>query len=672
MSDINVLKRGRKPTLTDSAKKRRRTAVNAKCNKNRIYLGSQYDRWSELKCALRLQSHAEVAKILLDRYEFHTQTDQGNPNTIDANTISEKPTNPVTNINDVNTAVEKPTSPAPTCSAMSEETSSANTLLTTSTPGPLQSKLQQHSVHLSDVSEISSSEREHESRYVEETQMSGIEEISRKTDSLWKSAQSSFVNPFDLTITISEGNYEDDDDNFSDEDYEPSFDATYRQDHGVESESENEGFEDESADPSDQQEEDLGPSIKKIRSETEVDTFLDDRPLIVYMSSILSLAKTHIPPICAVKGCRLPLTIKMELISSALYLKWVCQNKHLAHKWCSQPILNRRLHSGDLVFSAGILLSGNNYQKIADLAKFIRLPILCNSTFLKIQRTYLIPSIDSFWVQSQDMVLQEFCDKEIVILGDGRMDSPGHCAQFCSYTFMEYNTKKILTIVTMDKRMTEKKSTNLEKACFLKGLRQLLDKNMKVVEVVTDAHIQVESLMKKEFSNIKHSFDIWHGAKNLGKKVVKVAQEQKANKPLLEWSRDIVNHFWHCADISTTEQEFIHQWMIAYSDTAGNECKHGPLSSEREKGWLTGATPPHDALIKIVMDKRFLRKIPYYLNCRSTAELENFQNVILKYASKRHSYGPSTYNARNQLAAIDHNAHCERKVVTNKDGTKRL
>ncbi|CAG2236263.1 unnamed protein product [Mytilus edulis] len=685
MSDINVLKRGRKPTLTDSAKKRRRTAVNAKCNKNRIYLGSQYDRWSELKCALRLQSHAEVAKILLDRYEFHTQTDQGNPNTIDANTISEKPTNPVTNINDVNTAVEKPTSPAPTCSAMSEETSSANTLLTTSTPGPLQSKLQQHSVHLSDVSEISSSEREHESRYVEETQMSGIEEISRKTDSLWKSAQSSFVNPFDLTITISEGNYEDDDDNFSDEDYEPSFDATYRQDHGVESESENEGFEDESADPSDQQEEDLGPSIKKIRSETEVDTFLDDRPLIVYMSSILSLAKTHIPPICAVKGCRLPLTIKMELISSALYLKWVCQNKHLAHKWCSQPILNRRLHSGDLVFSAGILLSGNNYQKIADLAKFIRLPILCNSTFLKIQRTYLVPSIDSFWVQSQDMVLQEFRDKEIVILGDGRMDSPGHCAQFCSYTFMEYNTKKILTIVTMDKRMTEKKSTNLEKACFLKGLRQLLDKNMKVVEVVTDAHIQVESLMKKEFSNIKHSFDIWHGAKNLGKKVVKVAQEQKANKPLLEWSRDIVNHFWHCADISTTEQEFIgswfgimhhtvnkHQWMIAYSDTAGNECKHGPLSSEREKGWLTGATPPHDALIKIVMDKRFLRKIPYYLNCRSTAELENFQNVILKYASKRHSYGPSTYNARNQLAAIDHNAHCERKVVTNKDGTKRL
>lgn len=51
--------------------------------------------------------------------------------------------------------------------------------------------------------------------------------------------------------------------------------------------------------------------------------------------------------------------------------------------------------------------------------------------------------------------------------------------------------------------------------------------------------------------------------------------------------------------------------------------------------------------------------------------MENSQNVILKYASKRHSYGPLTYNARNELAAIDHNAHCEREVVVNKNGSKR-
>lgn len=110
----------------------------------------------------------------------------------------------------------------------------------------------------------------------------------------------------------------------------------------------------------------------------------------------------------------MPVAIRTEVISSALYLKWVCQSDHLVHKWCSQPILNRRLHSGDLVFAAGILLSGNNYQKISDFAKFIKLPILCNSSYLKTQRTYLVPSIDSFWAQSQDIVLQEFQDEEIV------------------------------------------------------------------------------------------------------------------------------------------------------------------------------------------------------------------------------------------------------------------
>jgi hypothetical protein len=39
------------------------------------------------------------------------------------------------------------------------------------------------------------------------------------------------------------------------------------------------------------------------------------------------------------------------------------------------------------------------------------------------------------------------------------------------------------------------------------------------------------------------------------------------------------------------------------------------------------------------------------------SELENFQNLILKYASKRNSYKPPAYRARNELAALDHNAH---------------
>lgn len=46
------------------------------------------------------------------------------------------------------------------------------------------------------------------------------------------------------------------------------------------------------------------------------------------------------------------------------------------------------------------------------------------------------------------------------------MDSPGHCAQYCTYTVMDNKTKKIISVKTLDKRETEKKSVNLEKAGF--------------------------------------------------------------------------------------------------------------------------------------------------------------------------------------------------------------
>ncbi|CAG2246435.1 unnamed protein product [Mytilus edulis] len=56
---------------------------------------------------------------------------------------------------------------------------------------------------------------------------------------------------------------------------------------------------------------------------------------------------------------------------------------------------------------------------------------------------------------------------------------------------------------------------------------------------------------------------------------------------------------------------------------------------------------------------------------RSTAELENFQNLILKYASTCHSFNPVSYSAHNLLAALDNNAHCQRQMMVNKDGSTR-
>lgn len=87
--------------------------------------------------------------------------------------------------------------------------------------------------------------------------------------------------------------------------------------HGIQSESEDEEIKEEQ----DHFHEQDDACIDRITCETEVNTFSEDRPFILYQSSIYNLAKTRIPPFCNVKGCSMPVAIKTEVISSALYLK---------------------------------------------------------------------------------------------------------------------------------------------------------------------------------------------------------------------------------------------------------------------------------------------------------------------------------------------------------------
>lgn len=114
-----------------------------------------------------------------------------------------------------------------------------------------------------------------------------------------------------------------------------------------------------------------------------------------------------------------------------------------------------------------------------------------------------------------------------------------------------------------------------------------------------------------------------------------------------------------------------HEWTIDCGSQVTN-CLHGPLTEERQTTWLSKGSAPHNALRMIVADKRFLGNIPYFLNARSTAELESFNNLILMYAGKRFAYIPPVYRARCLLAAIDHNYHLQRPTLLTKLGVKRV
>lgn len=143
-----------------------------------------------------------------------------------------------------------------------------------------------------------------------------------------------------------------------------------------------------------------------------------------------------------------------------------------------------------------------------------------------------------------------------------------------------------------------------------------------------------------------------------------------------------------------------HEWALSYVGLSPGSCSHGELEENRDKEWIEKGSPAHLALTKIVLDKRFLNNIHYYLNfryelseclilhviiivftvywlnfffflLRSTSNLEIFNNHILMYASKRISYSPPVYRARNILAALDYNLSVDLPTDTRKDGTTR-
>ncbi|KAK0156439.1 hypothetical protein N1851_000275 [Merluccius polli] len=161
---------------------------------------------------------------------------------------------------------------------------------------------------------------------------------------------------------------------------------------------------------------------------------------------------------------------------------------------------------------------------------------------------------------------------------------------------------------------------------------------------------------------LQHSLDMWHGAKNLAKKIHAAAQV-KGQSSLSYWLKDVVNHFWWCCKTADSFEEFLDLWFILLHHVTNEHqwvlgaCQHADLESGGSQQWLERDSMAHEALKSIVGNKRWLNVVHKYLNFRSTADLESFQSHILMYASKRTAFSPPVYQSRMLLAAMDYNFH---------------
>lgn len=63
---------------------------------------------------------------------------------------------------------------------------------------------------------------------------------------------------------------------------------------------------------------------------------------------------------------------------------------------------------------------------------------------------------------------------------------------------------------------------------------------------LTDRQVDIKSMIKKQFPNILHEFDVWHLSKSLIKKFKSI--DGKKYSDVIDWQKSIVNHMWYSTE----------------------------------------------------------------------------------------------------------------------------
>ena len=168
------------------------------------------------------------------------------------------------------------------------------------------------------------------------------------------------------------------------------------------------------------------------------------------------------------------------------------------------------------------------------------------------QNLFVSPEISSFWKEFQQSIVLIFSDyNDVVLCGDGRNDSPGHCARYCICVIMEHFLKVIVDLDIIDCRETGGVSTNMERDALVRLLK-VLPHQLSISEITTDVSATIIKAVRElkgkypSLCNLAHSLGVWHKAKTFRKALFNTAKIG-GSESIKPWIDSIVNHFWHCS-----------------------------------------------------------------------------------------------------------------------------
>ena len=104
----------------------------------------------------------------------------------------------------------------------------------------------------------------------------------------------------------------------------------------------------------------------------------------------------------------------------------VCGEGHVSHVWCAQPVTKFKMHVGDILAAAAVVVSGNNYAKMAFLAQTLNLKFVSKTTFAHVQANSVVPVVDEKWKDHQREVADSL-KEQLVLLGKHNCLSSSDC-----------------------------------------------------------------------------------------------------------------------------------------------------------------------------------------------------------------------------------------------------
>lgn len=159
-----------------------------------------------------------------------------------------------------------------------------------------------------------------------------------------------------------------------------------------------------------------------------------DTKYIVFRSSLMALLRlVH----CSQCG-EMDLGVSTQTKGTLLLVVLDCRGCHQKTRWNSQPYIGNT-PAGNIMLSAGILTAGAIPSKVLKVMGHMKVATITTRSFTRHQRQILFPCIKTTWTEQQAWLVAglQAEDRDLVLGGDGRCDSPGHSAKYGSYTLIE-------------------------------------------------------------------------------------------------------------------------------------------------------------------------------------------------------------------------------------------